>query len=142
MTNTEIQQRLKKMYQKRLDNGQCNYCHKPATHGRMCDYHWSKRSDYQKQYRLEIRDEVYSHYGNKCACCGESQVMFLTIDHVNNDGNVHRSKVFGGSNKAGGGHKMNCWIKKNNYPKGIQLLCYNCNNGKHRNGGICPHKAV
>lgn len=23
-----------------------------------------------------------------------------------------------------------------------QLLCFNCNCGRHRNGGVCPHKGV
>lgn len=32
------------------------------------------------------------------------------------------------------------WLKDNKYPKGFQVLCTNCNTGRHRNGGICPHK--
>lgn len=26
------------------------------------------------------------------------------------------------------------------YPKDIQILCYNCNLGREKNGGICPHQ--
>lgn len=29
---------------------------------------------------------------------------------------------------------------KRPHPEGFQTLCYNCNIGKHRNGGICPHQ--
>jgi hypothetical protein len=29
---------------------------------------------------------------------------------------------------------------KNGFPKGFQTLCMNCNWGKYRNGGQCPHK--
>ena len=32
------------------------------------------------------------------------------------------------------------WIKRNNYPDGFQVLCWNCNSGKGANGGICPHE--
>ncbi len=32
------------------------------------------------------------------------------------------------------------WLKANNFPPGFQTLCHNCNIGKHRNKGICPHK--
>lgn len=32
------------------------------------------------------------------------------------------------------------WIINNDYPNDIQVLCFNCNWGKHLNGGICPHK--
>jgi hypothetical protein len=28
----------------------------------------------------------------------------------------------------------------NDFPPGFQLLCSNCNHGRARNGGICPHK--
>ena len=31
------------------------------------------------------------------------------------------------------------WLKNNNFPEGFQVLCFNCNCGKARNKGICPH---
>jgi len=31
-------------------------------------------------------------------------------------------------------------LRKDHYPKGIQILCHNCNTGKEIFGGIkCPH---
>ena len=79
---------------------------------------------------------VYSHYGMKCACCGESQMMFLTIDHINNDGAEHRKKL-----KGIGGSPFFEWLVRNNFPEGFQTLCRNCNWGKHVNHGICPHQS-
>lgn len=82
-----------------------------------------------------IRDEVISHYGPNCRCCGESNRIFLTIDHVNNDGYLaprHRR----------GGSLLYRWLKVHKFPDGFQTLCFNCNQGKHRNGGICPHQAA
>ena len=40
-----------------------------------------------------IKKIVYTHYGNICSCCGESDYMFLTIDHINNDGHKQRRKI-------------------------------------------------
>ena len=66
-----------------------------------------------------------------CTCCGETQIKFLEIDHINGGGNEHR-KTMEGTN-------IYLWLKKNNYPEGFQVLCSNCNMAKGRYG-ICPHK--
>ena len=84
---------------------------------------------------------MISHYTkgkNACQCCGESILKFLSIDHKNNDGAEHRRKIEGRKNISA--TYFNYKIKQNNFPKGLQILCYNCNYGKARNGGICPHK--
>lgn len=72
------------------------------------------------------------HYGRECVCCGESEVLFLCLDHIENDGAAHRRK-------HGTGSKFMEWVVRNNYPPGLQTLCWNCNAGKHLNGGTCPH---
>jgi hypothetical protein len=33
------------------------------------------------------------------------------------------------------------WIKKNNYPERLQILCFNCNMAKAHNG-YCPHSML
>lgn len=71
-----------------------------------------------------------------CSCCGEDKIQFLGIDHINGRGNEHRRKIWG--KKAAG--NIYWWLKKNNFPKGFQVLCHNCNWGKFVNNGICPHK--
>lgn len=85
----------------------------------------------------KIKFDVILVYGNKCECCEETILEFLTIDHINNDGASHRIKLFG-KNKCG--NRFYKWIIKNNFPKGLQVLCFNCNHGKFINGGVCPHK--
>lgn len=90
---------------------------------------------YKKRSRQKKRLSCLTHYGGdppKCQCCGETEYGFLTIDHINNDGNEHRKQI-----------KIDCiygWLIKNNFPEGFQVLCYNCNLGKAQNNGICPHK--
>jgi len=85
-------------------------------------------------YKLKI--ETFSVYGgSKCSCCGEKEILFLTIDHIAEDGSAHRKKY-----GITGGLKTYRWLKKNGYPKGFQVLCMKCNWGKKNNKGICPHK--
>jgi hypothetical protein len=93
----------------------------------------------RKRYRMardeENRNKVYAAYGNKCACCGITERMFLTVDHVNNDGCSERKKGL-----YTNGSQFYEWLVKHNFPKNYQLLCYNCNLGKARNKGVCPHQ--
>ena len=85
----------------------------------------------KKKYEDRIKKLVFEHYGEKCLCCGEDNITFLTIDHINGGGTKHRKKI---------GMKICVWLFKNNFPDGFQTLCFNCNWGKHINGGICPHQ--
>lgn len=79
-----------------------------------------------------LRDEVLAAYGNACACCGERERSFLQIDHKNGKG---RDDRMAGLFSA----RWYRWLKKNGFPADYQLLCANCNWGRHLNGGICPH---
>lgn len=87
-------------------------------------------------YYYRLQDEAIQAYGGyKCACCGETEPLFMTLDHIANDGNEHRKKL-----GFLGGHLLYKWLKGHNYPSGFQVLCTNCNHGKHRNHGVCPHQ--
>jgi hypothetical protein len=92
----------------------------------------------QSGFRRKLR--VMNAYGGPmCVCCGETILSALTIDHINNDGNIHRNEL----NKGRGREvnvEMYCWLENNNFPIGFQVLCYNCNISKHRNKGVCEHK--
>ena len=90
---------------------------------------------YSRKSCRKFKQEVMSYYGGRCQCCGESNVDLLTIDHVNNDGAKHRRTVGFPS-----GDRFYTWIRNNNFPQGLQVLCCNCNSGRHVNGGVCPHK--
>lgn len=85
----------------------------------------------KKKYEARCKDLVFEHYGKVCACCGESNKIFLSIDHINGGGEKHRKQMK---------EKITTWLVRNNFPDGFQTLCFNCNWGKHLNGGICPHK--
>jgi hypothetical protein len=85
--------------------------------------------------RKRLKAAIYLAYGGaKCVCCGETEPLFLSIDHVNNDGYELRKK--GQST----GEQFQRWIIDNGFPPDYQILCMNCNFGKARNGGVCPHQ--
>ncbi len=92
----------------------------------------SKEQERDRRARQRINCiEYYSNGSSVCACCGEGNFRFLTIDHINNDGYIHRN--------SGVSHICS-WLIKNGYPEGFQVLCFNCNCGKRVNNGVCPHK--
>lgn len=102
-----------------------------------------RHADYYRRNILEIRDKtltghflrkklILDHYGRKCVCCEESNESFLTVDHINNDGSKQR-KIY---------KNTYSYAVSNGFPVDLQILCYNCNMGKARNNGICPHKGV
>lgn len=100
-----------------------------------------KYTEYNKKSNLKLKRQVMDAYGSKCACCGETELTFLTIDHINNDGNEHRREMAAESgNYSQAGARTYRWLRDNNFPEGFQVLCANCNYGRQWNGGICPHQ--
>ena len=78
----------------------------------------------QKKSQWKIRLEVLIHYSNgvlKCKHCETEDVRVLTIDHINNNGAEHRKEL------GSSGTQFYSWLRKNGYPEGYQVLCFNCN---------------
>lgn len=97
-----------------------------------------------RAYWAEIKHEVFMAYGGyRCNCCGEAEPLFLTLDHIHENGAEHRRSLGAsiGNGRGGWGRTLK-WIRDNGFPDGYQVLCMNCNLGKHKNGGTCPHKNV
>lgn len=111
----------------RISRGMCPLCgERPPLDGKR---HCGNCSDEKNQEYAAIRDAAIDAYGGKCACCGETNRCFLSIDHVKNNGGVERRE-----NKVWIGRK----VKRLGFPPEYQLLCYNCNFGKGLYG-TCPH---
>ena len=90
-------------------------------------HNFSKDKEENKRIRLQLRRisylqnklELLQAYGGECVSCKENHPLFLTIDHINNNGNFEKEKSSFYSN-----------LKSLGYPgKGtqLQLLCHNCN---------------
>lgn len=81
--------------------------------------------------RLERRKRVLQKYGNKCACCGETNWEFLIIDHIKGGGSKERRETH-----------LDIYIKLDPVPPMLDIyrvLCANCNTSYghyHR----CPHQ--
>jgi hypothetical protein len=89
---------------------------------------------WQRKRLKKIRAEFIAAYGGCCACCGESEPLFLQLDHIHNDGAQERREL-------GNNFVVLLRLKDRGWPKdNHQILCANCNHGKRMNGGICPHK--
>lgn len=85
-----------------------------------------------RNYYKNIKKKFIELYGGKCSCCGENRIEFLTMDHIQNDGCDRRRY---NDNKS----ELVDAVKNYN-PERYQILCFNCNIGRNRNGGECPHK--
>ncbi len=155
---SKVREATKRTREKRHNEGRCINCgenphEKNKKRCSVClkkQRDWYKDSNYREtnlkidaKRRINNRRLVLEAYGGKCACCQESEKLFLTIDHINEDGAEHREKL-AGDRKKGRSYGSNAfyrWLVKNDFPKdNFQLLCMNCNFGKHRNKGVCPHQ--
>jgi len=103
-----------------------------------------------KKLRDEYRQKVLSYYSKRlsksnipcCNCCGENfHPYFLALDHIAGkkqmDSEPELVKI-GYSSKMKV-NQLQKWIVDNNYPKGFQILCHNCNQAKGFYGK-CPHE--
>lgn len=87
----------------------------------------------ESNFRLKI--ETFEAYGGStCRCCGNAELEALTLDHVNGGGEADRR-----TRNTTSGSNFYRVLRQGGYPSGFQVLCFNCNCGRARNGGVCPH---
>lgn len=117
----------------------CQQC-RVVCSSRLCDAcQRTERAAASRRYRAQIRQIVIAHYGGECTYCGENEPMFLTMDHVNGDGNNHRKEV-----KF---PHICLWLyrergKTGQFPPEFQVLCWSCNSAKHIYGEEAVKEAI
>src|SRR5438552_2080954 len=80
--------------------------------------------------RTRKRLKFFEEYGGKCACCGESNPYFLTLDHI-----------YGKTSCKESGDVSIRKAMSEGWPKDrYQILCFNCNMSKGF-FGECAHKS-
>ena len=89
-----------------------------------------------KRVNVKVKLEVMDAYGGYCQCCKEDRQEFLTIDHIKGNGAAHRREIFGSPRSGGGWYR---WLRRNGFPPGYRVLCFNCNFAVWA-FGTCPHK--
>ena len=92
------------------------------------------KNEVSRAYNQKIKLDAVGHYGGRCACCNESHIEFLAIDHIDGGGNAHRKSI-----KKSGGKSFYMWLRRQGYPAGFRVLCHNCN-FSYGLFGKCPHK--
>lgn len=107
----------------------------PQTHLSKED-HKARKLQLRQINRLKIRLEMILAYGNECFGCHETHPLFLTLDHIHNNGSME--------DERGAGFYQ--FLKRLGYPgknTQLQLLCHNCNalkeyqnNRKHKSETI------
>ena len=108
----------------------------------------NQKKNRDKPESKENRLKVLQYYSKNlshsdvpcCNCCGlNSHIEFLTIDHIAGRREMdseHNLKNLKYTPKLSG-TALVIWIIKNNFPKGFQILCHNCNQTKGYYGK-CP----
>ncbi len=108
----------------------------------------NQKKNRDKPESKENRLKVLQYYSKRlsksnipcCNCCGlNSHIEFLTVDHIAGrqemDSEPELKKLKYMSKLSG--TALVLWIIKNNFPKGFQILCHNCNQTKGYYGQ-CP----
>jgi uncharacterized protein (DUF3820 family) len=84
------------------------------------------------EYRMALKIEVLSEYAGgtnpECAICKNQDIRVLTVDHIGGGGSAHR-RDYGRSN-------FYMWFKKNGFPNGYRVLCFNHNLGLKCTNGV------
>ena len=134
----KLEAKRKEWKEKNPDYGK-NYYQTHKTEHRQYMKKWyqnNKKLQSQKarDKRLKNKILIFLHYSENnlcCKCCGEKQLEFLTLDHINGGGNKHR-KILRRKD-------LYIWVIDNNFPEIFTLLCMNCNWAKGQLG-YCPHQ--
>ena len=137
------------LYQHDKDLMKKNYYENHEERKKINRERWNKNKEKNNKQQREsfpaklkaLKTEVLTYYGNgrlRCVCCGESDLVFLTLDHIN--GREENDRGWNKKKKAG--RVLWSYVKREGFPEGYQTLCWNCNSGRQVNKGICPHKQV
>lgn len=97
-----------------------------------------KRREAARRNRNRVKLKVLEHYSGgdpKCSCCGESGLVFLTLDHIDGNGAARRKET---GTKGGVAYYRH--LVREGFPPGYRVLCWNCN-AAYGILGYCPHTA-
>ena len=116
----------------RTDNKRGYASHRDTRLQQQRDYVEKNRAKVNQkntEWRKSVRLETLRHYSEGdplCQICGERNITFLTIDHIEGGGSEHRRKI------TRGGYATYIWLRQHKFPEGFRVLCFNCNYGEYR----------
>lgn len=121
-TEKVISQYHKKANLPRGHANQCKECNNAAT----------------KAARLRAKTECFAAYSNnmlQCVCCGEAELRFLSLDHIDGGGAAHRRS----NPQRNWSYGLYIELRRAGYPPGYRVLCFNCNFA-YGHYETCPHQ--
>ena len=154
MTQTDEEHKAyQKEYDSRLIHKAKRKVYESTPERKAYQKEYSLKPEYkagQKEHRENIRLKVLQYYSKHlsksdipcCRCCGEkSHNEFLALDHIagKKEMDSEPELVKLGYSSSLKSLPLLTWIIKNNFPKGFQILCHNCNMAKGFYGK-CPHQ--
>lgn len=87
------------------------------------------------------RKQILEAYGGHCVCCGECEPRFLELDHIYGLSENEKADNLHCRKHNTFGSRLYQTVVRLGFPKDkYRLLCSNCNRGRWRNGGKCPHE--
>lgn len=122
-------------------SGQCIPCRREKEkRSRQTPSRKAKIARAQRVRNNRLKQRCFEAYGGAfCACCKVEGLVFLTLDHLGNNGGIHRREMQSVSRSLGSGWLFYRDLERQGFPPGYQVLCWNCNAAKHLLG-ICPHQ--
>jgi hypothetical protein len=88
-----------------------------STRCRACSI--ERKQTANRRRWVAIKDRFMEMYGGRCACCGITRRIFLSLDHIDGGGNAQR--------KASGQRGAYLDATRKYQPKVYRILCHNCN---------------
>src|SRR5262245_60132433 len=103
----------------------CINCGEPTAENRVrCQRCLVAHAAVSRENSRRLKLEVLEAYGGAVyACCGETCVVMLTLDHINQDAAELRRKA----RTCEAGHNFYHRLKKEKFPPGFRVLCMSCN---------------
>lgn len=126
----EIEGERAKNYRKRLlEQGLCSCCRQPYNGDKtVCPTCMEARGDSQRDSRKANKELIYKHFGGKCAHCNETDIVVMTLDHVDNDGYLDKQSINGKRVVTPTWYAKLAKLIKEGKPleRNLQMLCFNC----------------
>jgi len=125
--------RAREKFYERVAKGLCVWCgaKREDLSLKGCTLCTNDKVRREKVRGIRAKDIILDRYGRVCACCGESNIEFLTIDHIDGNGATHRKTDRSAKD-------LKRWLINAGLPDGFRTLCFNCNAAKST-GKQCPH---
>lgn len=111
------------------ERGLCADCRNPTdSMNIVCASCMDKRVQGFRNKRKENKELIYNYFGCKCAVCGETDIVVMTLDHIDGDGYLDKKSENGKKQITPTWYAKLVKRIKAGQPleRNLQMLCFNC----------------